>query len=146
MKNYLPYIAIIMALTMILFYTVDYERKIEVLQNELIHQTDSLNSIIDSLKSEIDTLEWDSNFWDFDIKFNGKSILSSIMFVESSYNDLAYNSREDAVGCLQIRQCMVNDIIEYSKDKELITHIKWKTDGIEESLLRCLLYTVITTI
>jgi len=32
------------------------------------------------------------------------------MFVESSYNDSAYNSYEDAVGCLQIRKCMVNDV------------------------------------
>ena len=32
------------------------------------------------------------------------------MFVESSYNNLAYNVSEDAVGCLQIRKCMVNDI------------------------------------
>ena len=32
------------------------------------------------------------------------------MFVESSYNDSAYNAYEDAVGCLQIRKCMVNDV------------------------------------
>ena len=32
------------------------------------------------------------------------------MFVESSYNDSAYHVGEDAVGCLQIRQCMVNDV------------------------------------
>ena len=32
------------------------------------------------------------------------------MFVESSYNNFAYNPNEDAVGCLQIRRCMVDDI------------------------------------
>ena len=32
------------------------------------------------------------------------------MFVESSYDDSAYNANEDAVGCLQIRKCMVNDV------------------------------------
>ena len=32
------------------------------------------------------------------------------MYVESSNNDSAYNASEDAVGCLQIRQTMVNDI------------------------------------
>ena len=32
------------------------------------------------------------------------------MFVESSNNDSAYCVSEDAVGCLQIRQCMVNDV------------------------------------
>ncbi len=32
------------------------------------------------------------------------------MYVESSYDDSAYNAYEDAVGCLQIRKCMVNDV------------------------------------
>ena len=32
------------------------------------------------------------------------------MFVESSYNDSAYVASEDAVGCLQIRKCMVKDV------------------------------------
>jgi len=32
------------------------------------------------------------------------------MYVESSYNDSAYRASEDAVGCLQIRKCMVNDV------------------------------------
>ena len=65
---------------------------------------------------EIDTLEWDKSF-EFDIKWNGKSILSSIMFVESSYNDSAYCKPEDAVGCLQIRKTMVDDINRILKRK-----------------------------
>ena len=40
----------------------------------------------------------------------GDSLLSAIMFIESSYNDSAYRADEDAVGCLQIRKTMVNDI------------------------------------
>tara|TARA_R110002074_G_scaffold169177_1_gene330846 strand:- start:2405 stop:2968 length:564 start_codon:yes stop_codon:yes gene_type:complete len=113
MKLFYPYLLVVGAMSLFLLTTVQYENQIDGLNDELqdnYNTNDSLNSIIDSLKSEIDTLEWDSDYWDFDIKFNGKSILSSIMFVESSYNDLAYNSREDAVGCLQIRQCMVDDI------------------------------------
>ena len=39
------------------------------------------------------------------------------MYVESSYNDSAYNASEDAVGCLQIRQTMVDDINRILKRK-----------------------------
>lgn len=73
-------------------------------------QVDSLTIEIDSLLLEIDTLESRKTIWDFDILLNGKSLLSSIMYVESSYDDSAYNAYEDAVGCLQIRKCMVNDV------------------------------------
>ena len=71
---------------------------------------DSLQNVIDSLVLEIDTLQWENQIWDFNISQNTTHLLSAIMFVESSYNDSAYNSYEDAVGCLQIRKCMVNDV------------------------------------
>ena len=41
------------------------------------------------------------------------------MFVESSYNNFAYNPNEDAVGCLQIRRCMVDDINRILEIKNL---------------------------
>ena len=65
---------------------------------------------IDSLQSEIATLEWDNQIWDFNIKFSVSHLLSSMMYVESNYNDSAYHKGEDAVGCLQIRKCMVDDV------------------------------------
>jgi hypothetical protein len=65
---------------------------------------------IDSLKHEIDTLEWNNNIWDFNIKFSVSHLLSSIVQVETNNNDSAYHKGEDAVGCLQIRKCMVNDV------------------------------------
>ena len=65
---------------------------------------------IDSLQSEIDTLEWDNQIWYFNIKFSVSHLLSSMMYVESNYNDSAYHKGEDAVGCLQIRKCMVDDV------------------------------------
>jgi len=71
---------------------------------------DSLQNVIDSLVLEIDTLHWENQIWDFNISQNTTHLLSAIMFVESSYNDSAYNLYEDAVGCLQIRKCMVNDV------------------------------------
>ena len=71
---------------------------------------DSLQIVIDSLKLEIDTLQWENQIWDFNLSQNTTHLHSAIMYVESSYNDSAYNSYEDAVGCLQIRKCMVNDV------------------------------------
>ena len=100
------YIAVVMAITAMLLYTVDYERKIEILQDEL----DNKEILIDSLFHEIDTLTWEQEIWDFNISKNRTHLLSAIMFVESSYNDSAYVASEDAVGCLQIRKCMVKDV------------------------------------
>jgi len=71
---------------------------------------DSLQTVIDSLHHEIDTLQWENQIWDFNLSNNTTHLLSAIMFVESSYNDSAYHKGEDAVGCLQIRKCMVNDV------------------------------------
>jgi len=71
---------------------------------------DSLQNVIDSLYYEIDTLQWENQIWDFNLSNNTTHLLSAIMFVESSYNDSAYHKGEDAVGCLQIRKCMVDDV------------------------------------
>jgi len=79
---------------------------IEQLEKELKYN----NYIIDSLSLEIDTLQWENQIWDFNISQNTTHLISAMMFVESSYNDSAYNSYEDAVGCLQIRKCMVDDV------------------------------------
>ena len=120
MKLFSPYLIVVASVTLLIvlaIYSNDHIRKLEMDLQDSIETNDSLGCIIDSLYHEIDTLEWNNSIWDFDIKFNGKSILSSIMFVESSYNDLAYNSSEDAVGCLQIRQCMVKDVNRILKRK-----------------------------
>ena len=79
---------------------------IEQLENQLEHKQFQ----IDSLKHEIDTLQWENQIWDFNLSHNTVHLLSAIIHVESSNNDSAYNSYEDAVGCLQIRKTMVNDI------------------------------------
>ncbi len=82
---------------------------IEQLEKQLIQQ-DSLLLKIDSLYKEIDTLQWENQIWDFNLSHNTTHLLSAIIHVESSNNDSAYNSYEDAVGCLQIRKCMVDDV------------------------------------
>ena len=79
---------------------------IEQLENKI----EQNNFQIDSLKHEIDTLQWENQIWDFNLSNNTVHLLSAIIHVESSNNDSAYNSYEDAVGCLQIRKTMVNDV------------------------------------
>ena len=75
-------------------------------RHELI---DSLYNQIDSLYKEIDTLQYEKEIFDFG-NVSENEILSALMYVESSNNDSAYNASEDAVGCLQIRKTMVNDV------------------------------------
>ena len=65
---------------------------------------------VDSLIHEIDTLQWENQIWDFNLSNNTVHLLSAIIHVESNNNDSAYRANEDAVGCLQIRKCMVDDV------------------------------------
>jgi uncharacterized FlaG/YvyC family protein len=88
----------------------DYEEQIKDLEKDLETQVDSLNCTIDSLLLEIDTLTWKTEIWDFNIRFNTTHLLSAIISVESRDNDSAHAVGEDAVGCLQIRKTMVNDV------------------------------------
>ena len=83
--------------------------KIDTIE-QLENQLEQNKFQIDSLKLEIDTLQWENQIWDFNLSNNTIHLLSAIMYVESSYNDSAYSASEDAVGCLQIRKCMVNDV------------------------------------
>ena len=82
------------------------EKDIEELNRQLEHKQYQL----DSLRLEIDTLEWENQIWDFNISKNTTHLISALIMVESSNNDSAYNASEDAVGCLQIRKCMVDDV------------------------------------
>ena len=111
-KIYFNFTIIIM-LIMTLFFTVNRASdKIKQLQYEI----DSNILIIDSLKHEIDTLNWEQKIF---YQNTNNEIISAIMFVESSYNNFAYNPNEDAVGCLQIRRCMVDDINRILEIKNL---------------------------
>ena len=95
-------------LTSILVVTtmVSYEKEIENLQYQILEK----DIEIDSLCKEIDTLQWKNEIWDFNIRFNTTHLLSAIISVESRNNDSAHAVGEDAVGCLQIRKTMVDDV------------------------------------
>ncbi len=90
--------------------TWNMENQIESLKLELQDTTDSLCTIIDSMQCEIDTLTWETEIWDFNVEHNTTHLLSALMMVESRNNDSAHAVGEDAVGCLQIRKTMVDDV------------------------------------
>jgi hypothetical protein len=106
MKFQIPYLVVVMATILFTIFTISNENKIIDLENQLHHQ----NNNIDSLKHEIDTLIWESETWDFKFSFKTPHLLSAIIYVESSNNDSAHHKGEGAVGCLQIRKCMVDDV------------------------------------
>ena len=110
MKQYTPYVAVVLFATLSLIYMIDYENEINDLKYELRHMTDSLSTTVDSLECEVDTLTWELEIWDYNTIYNETHLLSAIIHVESSNNDSAYHKGEDAVGCLQIRKCMVDDV------------------------------------
>ena len=76
----------------------------------LLDDNDMLTSKVDSLQSVIDSLTIRFQIFDSEPARDMIDIINAIMEVESNGRDNAYNASEDAVGCLQIRQTMVNDV------------------------------------
>jgi len=103
---YFTVTAIVLLVIALIFVVNKASNEVDQLQQEI----DTQNQILDSLNLKIDTLLWEKEIWDHNIENNITHLLSAIMFVESSYNDSAYVASEDAVGCLQIRKCMVKDV------------------------------------
>ena len=101
--------SVVLVLVLMSFLFGNILNKIETIE-QLENQLEQKQFQVDSLKHEIDTLQWENQIWDFNLSNNTVHLLSAIIHVESSNNDNAYNSNEDAVGCLQIRKCMVNDV------------------------------------
>ena len=59
------------------------------------------------MQAKIDSLEKELIFYE---PVTVDEIINAIISVESSGRNNAYNAKEDAVGCLQIRQTMVDDV------------------------------------
>ncbi len=101
---------------------VQYEKQIDKLNKTNENTVDSLYCVIDSLNLEIDTLNKKLDIFDFQIDFKPlqnqfNSLLDAIIRVESRGNDSAHAIGEDAVGCLQIRRTMVDDVNRILKRK-----------------------------
>ena len=105
-KNSMRYfISVFTGIIIIVLFSIVLSKNKQLKQfKQLEHK---LEYQIDSLRLEIDTLIWEQEMWYYNIDNNTTHLLSAIMFVESSYNDSAYVASEDAVGCLQIRKCMM---------------------------------------
>ena len=114
------------AVALILVFSIDYERQIETLQNELINQTDSAQCTIDSLTYLLDSLNTRYQIFDTAPARELIDLINAISQVESSGDDSAYNASEDAVGYLQIRQCMVNDVNRILKGRGSIKRYSYK--------------------
>ena len=85
---------------------VHYEKQIESLE----YKIDQDSCLIDSLQLHLDSLNQRYEIFDSEPARDFIDILNAISQVESSGDSNAYNSKEDAVGLLQIRQCMVDDV------------------------------------
>jgi len=93
--------------------------------DSLFHKIDSLYDHflieIDSLSHEVDKLQglYDRNDYpDFVQPISSSEMIAALIQVESEGNDSAYCVREDAVGCLQIRPIMVNEVNRILKIKK----------------------------
>ena len=140
-----------------------------------IEKENNIQNVIDSLQNVIDSLNKPSNVWEdlypgaiyppgkkdilYDTIFQRSigdtvlipidTILSAIMFIESSYNDSAYRASEDAVGCLQIRKCMVDDVNRILKRQKSTLRFtynsRWSRDSsIQMFEIYCNHYNLIT--
>ena len=89
------------------------------------HHIDSLQYINDSITQRY-------QIFDFEPVNNMIDIMNAIIEVESNNNDSAYRANEDAVGCLQIRKCMVDDVNRILKrrksDLRFTYNDRWSRD------------------
>tara|TARA_R100001377_G_scaffold53619_1_gene31548 strand:- start:271 stop:789 length:519 start_codon:yes stop_codon:yes gene_type:complete len=100
-------------MTVLMGFVLSTTIQVENQQDQLItngHIIDSLLLVNDSLALQVDTLTRQSEIWDFGIQKKTQFLLNAMIYVESRDNDSAYCASEDAVGCLQIRPCMVLDV------------------------------------
>jgi len=107
LKNYSFLCLGAICLTLIL-NLCDQNRILKSNSIEYKNYIDDLIEKTDSLENEIDTLIYNRELSRYDI--DKDDILEAIMFIESGNNNNAYAAGEDAVGCLQIRKCMVDDV------------------------------------
>ena len=110
MKNSVQFFLIVALIFLSSIYVittmVHYEKQIELLECEIENQ----ENYIDSLIQCIDTLQWENEIYDYNKEHETTHLLSALMFVESGFDDSAYAKSEDAVGVLQIRKTMVDDV------------------------------------
>ena len=113
------YILVVSGVMLLFTYqTICDENKIRTLTKEVERK----ELTIDSLTLEIDTLNQKLEIFDFQfLQKEWNNLLDAIIRVESRNNDSAHAVGEDAVGCLQIRKTMVDDVNRILNRKGLWT-------------------------
>jgi hypothetical protein len=113
------YILVVSGMMLLFTYqTICDENKIRTLTKEVERK----ELTIDSLTLEIDTLNQKLEIFDFQfLQKEWNNLLDAIIRVESRNNDSAHAIGEDAVGCLQIRKTMVDDVNRILNRKGLWT-------------------------
>ena len=99
----------------------EHERLLEEISNDSC-KIDSLQYVVDSLTTRYLKLE-------LELKKPIKrdiDLINAIIHIESRGNDNAYNASEDAVGCLQIRKCMVDDVNRILKRKNSLIQYSYE--------------------
>ena len=88
-------------------------------EQRILIEKDSLNQcIVDSLELHLDSLILRYQIFDSSPGKDFIDIMNAIIQVESRGNPKAYAPGEDAVGILQIRKCMVDDVNRILKRKK----------------------------
>jgi len=132
-----PYALLLIVFALITKGTIDYENQIECYKEEINDKSSEINILITELDSLVNELEINSIEYQIKQQINQyrdtfMNIIDAIIHVESSNNDSAYHKGEDAVGCLQIRQCMVNDVNRilkrHGKIKRYAYNDRWDRD------------------
>ena len=96
-----------------IFLINSYENEVEKLNNkvEILYEDIETDAcIIDSLSTKLDSLNYRYQLFDSEPGTTFIDILNAIIQVESRGNPKAHATGEDAVGILQIRKCMVDDV------------------------------------
>lgn len=121
-KNYNTSFTVIMIVLMAYMFlnSFRYNRNIERLNTKIETLTKEVecyealdnfnNRYQEELELQLDSLIERYQIFDSKPARNMIDIINAIMEVESRGDSNAYNASEDAVGILQIRQCMVNDV------------------------------------
>jgi hypothetical protein len=136
-KLILPYALLLITFLLVTKGTIDYENQIESYKEEINDKSSEINGLITEVDSLIKELEINSIEYQIKQQINQyrdtfMNILDAIIHVESSNNDSAYRESEDAVGCLQIRQTMVDDVNRIlkrqGKIKRYTYNDRWERD------------------
>ena len=112
-QTFLGLALIYLASIYVAIIVVDYENDNATLHNRIEQLEDKIESdscLIERLEHNLDSIQKRYRILESEPGIEFMNVLNAIMQVESSGRDDAYNASEDAVGCLQIRQTMVNDV------------------------------------